>query len=211
MPQTRNAQGRRVPTASTPCSSEMTSQNLEPVCDASNAQCSRQKSSHRINSVLIRSVVEGFRRSFFFSFVLNRFRKHLKEFLLQTKMMCAITERQASEEKEKQERFFFCHHFYFKKIKFKKVHISYKKSKVIIFFSSREKQNKIKETQKCFFVALRFSIPHRRLPRRRRRRIRRRPLRSPSRARRDPHGPRRTHPPPYPRRRTSERTRAWST
>jgi hypothetical protein len=37
------------------------------------------------------------------------------------------------------------------------------------------------------------------------------PPRNPSRARQDPHGPRRIHLPPYPHRRTSARTRAWST
>ncbi len=113
MPQTHRVRDRRVPIASTPRSSEMTSQNLEPVCYASNAPCSRQKSSHRINSVHVRSVVEKFRNFFFW--LVKTFRKHLKEFLLQTKMMCAIIERQASEEKRKARKIFLSSFLFQKK------------------------------------------------------------------------------------------------
>ena len=49
------------------------------------------------------------------------------------------------------------------------------------------------------------------LPRLLPRRTRYRPLRSPSQEQRDPHGPRRTHLPPYPHRRTSGRTHASRT
>ena len=57
-----------------------------------------------------------------------------------------------------------------------------------------------------FSTPLRSPPPHPRLQR-----SRHRPPRSPSQGRQDPHGPRRTHPPPYPHRRTSGRRHAWRT